>query len=121
MFTKEKVFGLMKEAGLDEKKFRELLDKEHSQLSDEELEQVNGGFADKYYVQSVFKNGNLTGYSIKRYSLGATFLKEFGSDHPTETVFIQGDEAAMKKWLGDHASRFDSIFIDKKMVQRSWL
>ena len=38
-----------------------------------------------------------------------------------ETVLIQGDEAAMKKWLGDHASRFDSIFIDKKMVQRSWL
>ena len=121
MLTKKRTFEIMKEAGLDEKNFRELLDKERTQLSDQELEQVNGGFADKYYVQSVFKNGTLTGYSIKRYSLGAALLKEFGSDHPTETVLIQGDEAAMKKWLGDHASRFDSIFIDKKMVQRSWL
>ena len=49
----------MKEAGLDEKKFTELLMKEEpalAQMSDEELSQINGGgFWDALAVLSVHK------------------------------------------------------------------
>lgn len=47
MLPKERVFELMKEAGLDEKKFYELLSKEDpdlAELSEKELDNVNGGF-----------------------------------------------------------------------------
>ena len=117
MLTKERIFEIMKEAGLDEKKFDQLMQKETAQLSDEELEQVNGGFANSYMVQSIFNNGKLAGYAIRRYSFGAAWLKVFGYNHPSETVLIQGDEAAMKKWLDNRAGQFDSIYIDNKMYR----
>ena len=87
------------------------------ELSDEELEQVNGGFANSYMVQSIFNNGKVAGYAIRRYSFGAAWLKVFGYNHPSETVLIQGDEAAMKKWLDNRAGQFDSIYIDNKMYR----
>lgn len=117
MLTKERIFEIMKEAGLDEKKFDQLMRKETAQLSDEELEQVNGGFANSYMVQSIFNNGKLAGYAIRRYSFGAAWLKVFGYNHPSETVLIQGDEAAMKKWLDNRAGHFDSIYIDNKIYK----
>ena len=44
MLTKERVFELMKEAGLDEKKFRTLMEKEEAQLSPNELDEVTGAY-----------------------------------------------------------------------------
>lgn len=43
MITKERMFELMKQAGLDEKKYAELLAKEEPKLTDEELDIVAGG------------------------------------------------------------------------------
>ena len=43
MLTKERVFELMKEAGLDEQKFQTLMEKEEAQLSPDELDEVTGG------------------------------------------------------------------------------
>ena len=44
MLTKERVLELMKEAGLDEKKFQTLMEKEEAQLSPDELDEVTGGY-----------------------------------------------------------------------------
>ena len=44
MLTKERVFELMKEAGLDEQKFQTLMEKEEAQLSPDELDEVTGGY-----------------------------------------------------------------------------
>ena len=43
MITKERVFELMKQAGLDEKKYAELLAKEEPKLTNDELDMVAGG------------------------------------------------------------------------------
>ena len=43
MITKEKMFELMKQAGLDEKKYAELLAREEPTLTNEELDTVTGG------------------------------------------------------------------------------
>ena len=43
MITKERVYELMKQAGLDEKKYAELLAKEEPKLTDDELDMVAGG------------------------------------------------------------------------------
>jgi|GEM_PF-2401388 len=43
MITKEKMFELMKQAGLDEKKYAELLAGEEPKLTNEELDTVTGG------------------------------------------------------------------------------
>ena len=43
MLTKERVFELMKEAGLDEQKFQALMEKENARLSPDELDAVAGG------------------------------------------------------------------------------
>ena len=45
MLTKERMFEILKEAGLDEKKFDQLMQKETAQLSEEELNQIAGGFS----------------------------------------------------------------------------
>ena len=42
MLTKERVLELMKEAGLDEKKFQTLMEKEEAQLTPDELDEVTG-------------------------------------------------------------------------------
>ena len=47
LLTKERVFELMKEAGLDEKKYNSLMEKETAMLSDDELDEVAGGFGRK--------------------------------------------------------------------------
>ena len=47
MLPKEKIFELMKEAGLDEQKFYQLLlkaDPSFAELSEKDLDHVNGGF-----------------------------------------------------------------------------
>ena len=44
MLSQERVFELMKEAGLDEKKYNSLMEKETAMLSDDELDEVAGGF-----------------------------------------------------------------------------
>ena len=44
MLTKERVFELMKEAGLDEQKFQALMEKENARLSPDELDEVTGGY-----------------------------------------------------------------------------
>ena len=47
MLSQERVFELMKEAGLDEKKYNSLMEKETAMLSDDELDEVAGGFGRK--------------------------------------------------------------------------
>ena len=44
MLTKERILEIMEEAGLDEKKFRTLMEKEEAQLSPDELDEVTGGY-----------------------------------------------------------------------------
>lgn len=46
MLTKKRMFEIMKEAGMDVKKFDQLMQKETAQLSEEELSQIAGGFSD---------------------------------------------------------------------------
>ena len=46
MLTKKRMFEIMKEAGMDVKKFDQLMQKETAQLSEEELNQIAGGFSD---------------------------------------------------------------------------
>ena len=43
MISKERVWELMKQAGLDEKKYAELLAKEEPKLTADELDMVTGG------------------------------------------------------------------------------
>ena len=43
MISKERVWELMKQAGLDEKKYAELLAKEEPKLTADELDMVAGG------------------------------------------------------------------------------
>ena len=43
MITKERMFELMKQAGLDEKKYAELLANEEPKLTNDELDRVTGG------------------------------------------------------------------------------
>ena len=43
MLTKERILEIMEEAGLDEKKFRTLMEKEEARLSPDELDAVTGG------------------------------------------------------------------------------
>ena len=45
MLTKKRMFEIMKEAGMDVKKFDQLMQKETAQLSEEELNQIAGGFS----------------------------------------------------------------------------
>ena len=45
MLTKKRMFEIMKEAGMDVKKFDQLMQKETAQLSEEELSQIAGGFS----------------------------------------------------------------------------
>ena len=101
MLTKKRMFEIMKEAGMDVKKFDQLMQKETAQLSEEELSQIAGGFSDgtkdKYTVAEYAAAGvdfRYHRFACDAYVLNDHYITQEGAEEavrlikPGQRVFI---------------------------------